>query len=286
MLCHILRWNLLSFSLCSLPLILYLDSPEKSLALSSASSLQAFTDIAKLFPLKYKNLYFLLSSFMRFLSAQFFSLSSWKAAQPHNLPATPLNFVPSMNWISVHSVLFSMSLIKILKRISCGIDHWGTPLVMTSSCSAVIQPVLIPRHCLLSQLIPHQFLYENLSHRRQGWKSYWTQGRKYSLLTPQIPKHSFHHARLPAWSSITSPPWTHADILHLVVTALLTHKFQRLPCFSHASLYFPFFTLLQAPWASKVSFTTSGTLISSEIPSLNPSLPGQPSCWQRYFCHG
>lgn len=96
-----------------------------------ASSLQAFTDIAKLFLLRWKNWYFLLSSLMRFLSAQFFSL--WKAAQTSNLSTTPLNFVLSVNLISVHSVMFPMSLIKILKRISLSIDHRGTLLVMASN---------------------------------------------------------------------------------------------------------------------------------------------------------
>lgn len=98
-----------------------------------ASSLQVFIDIAKLFLFRCKNWYFLLSSFRRFLSAQFFSLSRWRAAQPPNLSATHLNFVPPVNLISVHSVLFSMSLITILKRIGPSIDHWGIPLVIACS---------------------------------------------------------------------------------------------------------------------------------------------------------
>lgn len=80
---------------------------------------------------QYKTLHLPLLNFMRFLSAQFSSLSRslWAAAQPTGVTATPPGFVSSVNLLKHHSAPSSRSLTKKLNSTRPSISPWGIPLL-------------------------------------------------------------------------------------------------------------------------------------------------------------
>ena len=73
-----------------------------------------------------------LLNLMRFFYAHCLSLSSslWMASCLSGMSSTPHCLVPSSNLLRMHLISMSMSLMKILKRLSFSSDCWGMPLAI------------------------------------------------------------------------------------------------------------------------------------------------------------
>jgi len=101
--------------------------------LSVSSSPSLYTYLGLLRP-KCNTLRLALLNLTRFLCAHFLSKSMflWMASLSSTVSAAPLIVVSSANLLRVHSILLSMSVIKMLKRSNPSTDPWETPHVTIS----------------------------------------------------------------------------------------------------------------------------------------------------------
>ena len=148
---------------------------------------------------------------MRFLLARFSSL--WRSL---HMAAHSSGLVSSANLQRIHSASSSRSLMKMLNGIGLGMDFWGTLLItglqldlkplitmLWASHSDSFQSTLCSSNSYFNSL-SMRILWETVSN------ALLNPGRKYPLLSPHLPGHSFHHRRLLGWSSMVSW-WSHAD---------------------------------------------------------------------------